>query len=243
MKTAKAILFVAFVPLLFISEAVLALSFERHINYKDAVNEADIVIIGTVGEIKSYKTREDMSASKVSLEEVSLLSNGVVLPLNEGYELYVYGGVFPSENPKSRKKFTLEYIEGAPAFNSGDELLILIKENGRNILPLVGTAHSVLTIDRTSNSIVDESGSFLTTIKNDESLVFGKPGVLNVGDVELVYSIPDEPANEFDKGDDARPDESLDVNAFVELVAKWRLSDIEVDLQSMRPVETSLFSE
>lgn len=241
--SAIALSLMTLLPLLSLSQTASSVSFERAITYIDAVNEADLVVVGKVGTIRSYRTRENMPASTVEMTDVSVLGDGLALPFNEIFELHVYGGVFPSENPESDKRYTLEYIEGAPAFNSGDELLILVKGNGSSVLPLVGTPHSVLTIDRLSNTITGESGSFLTAITEEGGLVFEKPTVLNVGDVELVYSIPDEPVASVGPDEITKPYEALDADVFLDLVADWRLRDIEADLQNIRSTETGLFAE
>ena len=180
-------------PLLSVPLASQALSTEsKHHSLEESIAAAELVITGTIGNIDSFVSRTGAVASELTIERAGLLGEGAISSLDAPYILRVFGGVIPHpDNKGSEGRFLLTYIEGAPSFNTGDELILLVKGNGEEALPFVSSPYSILRIDRSRNAVLTEDGFQIQSVSNSGNGFVTAPFIARRADrgrVDLVYS-------------------------------------------------------
>lgn len=110
-------------------------------NYYDLVDKADGVVSGIVSKIEYRGKKQDDIFTYITLENI-IVNNA---SYNEDkFTFKIKGGIIDDEY--------LE-IEGAPKFYIGEEVVLFIKDNGENIVPV--DSHN-------ENSESDENNNFIS---------------------------------------------------------------------------------
>ena len=129
-------------------------------NLADLVAEADGIVVGTVSELNArYDKKKDIN-TYVTLNDLKVVhgqydASSLVLQLRGGE---IEGDVFE--------------IHGSPKFETKDRVIIFLKDNGREMVPIVGWTQGVFRVakdEKTGNErIKDHEGNNVVEVSGDE---------------------------------------------------------------------------
>lgn len=124
-------------------------------NFDSLVQEADGVVLGTVEKVTSSYDANKEIFTFVTLADLDVISGDFA---GENFTVRLKGGRIDGE--------ILE-IEGSPLFNTGEQVVVFIKGNGKQAVPIVGWTQGVLRVVSSKNdqTIEDYEGNRIVGIK------------------------------------------------------------------------------
>lgn len=129
-------------------------------NLDDLVSEADAVVAGTVQKTATHRGPENSPYTFVKLTKVEVLHG----EYNRGdLTLRLKGGVIDGEG--------LE-IHGSPSFSPSDRVIVFLRNNGRDMVPIVGWSQGVFRVsydsDVREDIVTDHEGNRVFGVQDSD---------------------------------------------------------------------------
>lgn len=123
---------VSMLPLLYTAQAGSTTLLYK--SFDDLIKEADGIVMGRIGRVEArYDNRRDIY-TLVTLDQVKVLDGNYARPM---LTLRLKGGKIHNE---------IIHMDGSPAFEAGQRVVLFVKNNGRDLVPLVGWGQGMFRI-------------------------------------------------------------------------------------------------
>lgn len=113
-------------------------------NFNDLINESDGIVLGTVNNVESHYSPDREIYTFVTLKQLNIICGRYS---QDTLVIRLKGGQVENE---------VLTVEGSPQFNPGDRVVLFLKRNGYNIVPIVGWTQGVFRVinDKTTGTEV-----------------------------------------------------------------------------------------
>ncbi|WP_137940071.1 hypothetical protein [Chitinivorax sp. B] len=123
---------VSMLPLLYTAQAGSTTLLYK--SFDDLIKEADGIVMGRIGRVEArYDNRRDIY-TLVTLDQVKVLDGNYARPM---LTLRLKGGRINNE---------IIHMDGSPEFEAGQRVVLFVKNNGRDLVPLVGWGQGMFRI-------------------------------------------------------------------------------------------------